>query len=186
MSPAIEITQAKAFQLDDITAIANAVALRSAQDLQRGFLFGSADAAELLSLIESREIWVAELAGTIVGFVIAHVDASQRFDLFRNRIPEIRWNATPDFLDSPAVYVDRIAARPGYQGRGVGRALYEVLFQQYPSHGFFAGVAESPMHNGASILFHDRLGFRRVGTYGPTRLGSVDNYVGGVFYRAPL
>jgi ribosomal protein S18 acetylase RimI-like enzyme len=185
MSPAIEISQGKAFQLDGIAAIADAVALRSAGDLQRGFLLGSADAAELLSLIESREVWVAELAGATVGFVIAHTDASQRFGVFRNRIPEIRWSAAPDFLDQPAVYVDRIAARPDCQGRGVGRALYEALFQQYPSHGFFAGVAESPTHNGASIRFHDRLGFRRVGAYGPARLGGVDDYVGGVFYRAP-
>jgi hypothetical protein len=36
-----------------------------------------------------------------------------------------------------------------------------------------------------SVRFHDRLGFRRVGTYGPARLGGVDDYVGGVFYRAP-
>src|ERR1700752_1206785 len=121
MSPAIEISQGKAFQLDGIAAIADAVALRSAGDLHRGFLLGSTDAAELLSLIESREVWVAELAGATVGFVIAHTDASQRFGVFRNRIPEIRWSAAPDFLDQPAVYVDRIAARPGYQGRGVGR-----------------------------------------------------------------
>src|SRR5262245_49269338 len=186
MSPAIEITQATAFQLDDITAIADAVAVRSAEDLRRGFLLGSTDAAELLSLIESREVWVAGLAGATVGFVIAHTDASQRFAVFRNRIPEIRWSAAADFLGSPAIYVDRIAARPGYQGHGVGRALYEALFQQFPSHGFLAGVAESPMHNGASIHFHDRLGFQRVGTYGPARLGGVDNYVGGVFYRAPI
>jgi ribosomal protein S18 acetylase RimI-like enzyme len=186
MSPVIEVSQGKAFQLDDIAAIADAVALRSAGDLQRGFLLGSADAAELLSLIKSREIWVAGFAGATVGFIVAHTDASQRFGAFRNRIPEIRWSAAPDFLDSPAVYVDRIAARPGYQGHGVGRALYEALFQQYPSHGFFAGVAESPMHNGASVRFHDRLGFRRVGTYGPVRLGGVDDYVGGVFYRAPI
>ena len=186
MLPLIEISQGKAFQLDDIAAIANAVGLHSAQDLQRGFLLGSADTAELRSLIESSEVWVAVLAETTIGFVVAHTDASQRFGVFRNRIPQINWNAAPDFLDSPAVYVDRIAARPGYQRLGVGRALYEALFQQYPSHGFFAGVAVSPVRNAASIRFHDRLGFRRVGTFGPARLGEFDDYIGGVFYRAPI
>jgi predicted GNAT superfamily acetyltransferase len=184
MSSPIEISHAKVSQLDAIAAIADAVALRSSRGLQRGFLLGAADAVELSSLIESREIWVAELTETTVGFVVAHTDASPRFVIFRDRIPKIRWDTVPDFLDATAVYVDRIATRPGYHG--VGRALYEALFHRYPTHGFLAGVAESPVRNSASIDFHARLGFHRVGTFGPALFGDFDDYVGGVFYRPPV
>ncbi len=54
---------------------------------------------------------------------------------------------------------------PGRTGRGLGRALYEVLIPQLergPSHLAVAGIATP---NEASVALHQRFGFRHVGTF---------------------
>jgi ribosomal protein S18 acetylase RimI-like enzyme len=185
MASQVKISQATVLHLAAIAAIADAVAFRSTQDLDQGFLLGAADAAELSALIEAGEIWVAEFAEATVGFAVAHPDASPRFSQFIKRLPDIQWSEAPTFLDSPAVYIDRIATRPSHRRHGIGRKLYEALFADYRSRGFFAGIAEAPTRNDASIRFHYDLGFRRVGTFGPACLGSFDHYVGGVYFRNP-
>ena len=67
----------------------------------------------------------------------------------------------PDFL-----YIDRIVVSADERGRGLGRLLYEDLFDCARSHGIPLLACEyniSPP-NDASRQFHDRFGFREVGT----------------------
>jgi len=55
--------------------------------------------------------------------------------------------------------------KPGVQGRGIGRLLYESLFAELKSedvHRAYAGVAQP---NEVSLRFHQRMGFHEVGTY---------------------
>jgi len=99
-------------------------------------------------------------------------------------LSQISWEATFLLENEPCVYVDRIATRPEYRGRGVGRALYSELFSHYRCHTILAGIAESPFRNDASIRFHEHLGFRRVGTYRAAQFAGIRNYVGGIFQRA--
>lgn len=58
-----------------------------------------------------------------------------------------------------------IYAAPDLAGRGVGRALYERLFSELAAedvHRAYAGIA---LPNDASISFHQRFGFKEIGTY---------------------
>ena len=54
---------------------------------------------------------------------------------------------------------------PGETGQGLGRRLYEILFEvlaREDIHRMFAGVA---LPNDASIALHEKMGFGLVGTY---------------------
>ena len=59
-----------------------------------------------------------------------------------------------------AVYVDR-----AHQRRGVGRALYDALFEWLRRQGFHVAVAGITLPNEASVGLHTALGCEPVGTY---------------------
>jgi phosphinothricin acetyltransferase len=51
------------------------------------------------------------------------------------------------------------------QGRGVGRALYEALFERLRAGGFHVVVAGITLPNEASVRLHEAVGFRAVGVF---------------------
>ncbi|HEX5526205.1 MAG TPA: arsinothricin resistance N-acetyltransferase ArsN1 family B [Solirubrobacterales bacterium] len=86
---------------------------------------------------------VAEREGGVVGYAYATA--------FNER-PAYRWSA------SVSVY---IAAES--RGQGVGRALYEALFERLRERGFRMACAGITLPNEASVALHERLGFEPVG-----------------------
>jgi L-amino acid N-acyltransferase YncA len=105
------------------------------------------DEAEMAARIErcsATHAWlVAELGGEVVGYAYATA--------FNER-PGYRWSA------GVSVYV-------GEQGRrqGVGRALYEALFDRLRERGFRMACAGITLPNAASVGLHERLGFEQIG-----------------------
>ncbi|MEQ8768855.1 MAG: N-acetyltransferase family protein [Planctomycetota bacterium] len=90
-------------------------------------------------------LWVAEVNGAVVGF--AHSKP-------------IRPKAAYETSIEVTAYVDR-----NHVGGGVGSALYSRLFEDLSEediHMAFAGVV---IPNEASVRFHERFGFRHLGTY---------------------
>ncbi|HET7590663.1 MAG TPA: GNAT family N-acetyltransferase [Solirubrobacterales bacterium] len=69
-----------------------------------------------------------------------------------NERPAYRWSA------SVSVYVAEAA-----RGQGVGRALYEALFERLRERGYRMACAGITLPNPASEGLHERLGFERVG-----------------------
>lgn len=55
--------------------------------------------------------------------------------------------------------------RDDHRGRGVGRTLYESLFCVLPRQGFVDAYAGITLPNGASVGFHESMGFEPVGVY---------------------
>jgi len=105
------------------------------------------DAAEMAARIErygQSHAWlVAEHEGQVVGYAYATA--------FNER-PAYRWSA------SVSVYVDEAA-----RGVGVGRALYEALFERLRERGFRMACAGITLPNEASVGLHESLGFERIG-----------------------
>jgi phosphinothricin acetyltransferase len=66
--------------------------------------------------------------------------------------PAYRWAA------SVSVYV-----APDRRGRGLGRALYEALFERLRGQRFRLACAGITLPNEASVALHERLGFEAVG-----------------------
>jgi len=105
------------------------------------------DAAELEARIErygASHAWlVAERGGEVVGYAYATA--------FNER-PAYRWST------SVSVYIGEDA-----RGQGVGRALYEALFERLRERRFRMACAGITLPNPASVGLHESLGFERIG-----------------------
>ena len=51
----------------------------------------------------------------------------------------------------------------GYRGEGIGRALYEALFERLRDQGFRTACAGITLPNEASVRIHRRFGFQQAG-----------------------
>lgn len=58
-----------------------------------------------------------------------------------------------------------VYVQPSWLGRGVGSALYALLFELLDAGDVHRAVAGIAQPNPASVALHERFGFRRVGTF---------------------
>lgn len=54
---------------------------------------------------------------------------------------------------------------PGQQGQGIGRALYDALFEQLSTLGFHQAFAGIALPNQASVSLHQSVGFVSIGVF---------------------
>lgn len=88
---------------------------------------------------------VAEVDGRVAGYAYAGPHRERA---------AYRWAA------EVAIYVDS-----GHRGQGIGRALYEELFERLRGQGLRMLCAGVTLPNPASVALHEALGFERVGVY---------------------
>lgn len=55
--------------------------------------------------------------------------------------------------------------RSDSRGQGIGKALYEALFDELTRLGYFQAFAGIALPNDASVGLHESVGFRHIGTY---------------------
>lgn len=105
---------------------------------------------------EAEYFRVAECSTQIAGFLLCLAPEAD-YDS-----PNFRWlnERYDDFL-----YIDRVAVDSGFQGRGIARALYFDAAAAVAER-FLKIACEVNLRprNDASLGFHERLGFRPVGT----------------------
>lgn len=105
--------------------------------------------AEMTARIEQVLRWAPWLVCEDGGRVIGYAYASRHRD-----------RAAYQWSVDVGIYIDSQHHR-----RGVGRALYHVLFELLRLQGFYAAHAGITLPNAASVGLHERLGFRPVGIY---------------------
>lgn len=124
---------------------------------------GSVDRARLAGIVDASTLaLVARVGAGLAGFVLV-LGPGARYDS-----PNYRWfgEAYDDFH-----YVDRIAVEPELHRAGLGRRLYEAVFDHARSLGVARVTCEVNLDppNPVSQRFHRSLGFEEVGrqeTYG--------------------
>ncbi|MBN8734939.1 MAG: GNAT family N-acetyltransferase [Xanthomonadales bacterium] len=100
---------------------------------------------------------VTTLDGQVAAFLIALREGtaydSDNYLWFASRLPSF-------------LYVDRIVVNARFSGRGVGSRLYDDLFAFARSQGVATLACEYNLDppNPASRAFHDKFGFRELGT----------------------
>lgn len=101
---------------------------------------------------------VAESDGAPAAFAIVLREGFEGYDSENHRWFAARY---PRF-----VYVDRIAIDSPYRGMGIGRALYEEVFELARASATPVVTAEIDTipYNGPSLKFHASMGFHEVGT----------------------
>jgi L-amino acid N-acyltransferase YncA len=105
---------------------------------------GAVEMAARIEHYAAGHAWlVAERQGEVVGYAYATA--------FNER-PAYRWSA------SVSVYIAESA-----RSQGIGRALYEALFDRLRERGFRMACAGITLPNEASVGLHEGLGFELVG-----------------------
>lgn len=148
---------------DDLTPVRAADLTRSAPLCEALLALNNSHAAELSWMEPPRllhlvsQAFLARRVGEADGLLIAF-DQDADYDS-----PNFLWfrETYPRF-----VYVDRIVVAPQARGRGLAARLYADLFAAASQAGHDRIVCEvnSDPPNPASDAFHERLGFRQVGT----------------------
>jgi L-amino acid N-acyltransferase YncA len=106
-------------------------------------------------------------------------------DEMRGRIvktlADLPWLVSEDALGAVDgyVYASKHRERPAYQwsvdvtaylredarGKGIGKRLYQVLFQELVALGYFQAFAGIALPNDASVALHEAVGFEPIGIY---------------------
>jgi predicted GNAT superfamily acetyltransferase len=123
-----------------------------------------ADMKRLLSLSSLALVAVGD-DDSVHGFVIA-LDPGAAYDSENYRFFENR--------GTRHVYVDRIVVDSAARGSGVGRLLYDAVFERARSTGRHEVTCEVNLAppNPESLAFHQRLGFTKVAEQ-PTKGGTI-------------
>lgn len=102
--------------------------------------------AQRIARVSERHPWLVALEG---GVIAAFAYAAPH----RER-PAYRWSC------ETSVYV-----HAAHRRRGLGRALYEALFELLVRQGMALALAGVTLPNPASVALHESLGFKPVGVY---------------------
>jgi L-amino acid N-acyltransferase YncA len=125
-----------------------------------------ADMADRIREVRCRYPWlVAEAHGAVAGYAYAS-----------------RWRtrAAYDRTAETTIYLD-----PAAQRRGVGYRLYAALLEALRAAGMHAAIGCIALPNEASILLHEKCGFRKVGHF-PEAGRKFDRWVDVGFWQIVL
>ena len=122
--------------------------------------------AQRLALLQTQAacLRVLESAGEVAAFLLAFREGSSydstNYGWFASHFPRF-------------MYIDRVVVSSSLQGQGVGKRMYEDLFAFARASGVSRVTCEIDLEppNPVSLRFHERYGFRQVGTqtYGPAQ-----------------
>jgi GNAT superfamily N-acetyltransferase len=80
-------------------------------------------------------------------------------------------------------WIEQVAVHPDHVRRGVGSAMYGDLFSWNQDHTFACALAELPVPNDASRIFHQKKGFARMGTFTAEEFCGLKPYQSGIYVR---
>lgn len=130
---------------------------------EEGFLISGDRRASYDGYLALGCFFVAEEDGQIIGFAFALPPDSPHFAAIREQRAGFQMER-PEVWDTERLgWLGKVAVRPDWMRRGVGRELYEAIFRSKPDWSFLTTTVKAPLDNVASERFHTALGFEEVG-----------------------
>ncbi|MFA7301541.1 MAG: GNAT family N-acetyltransferase [Candidatus Shapirobacteria bacterium] len=154
---------------------------------KNGFLLGLDTKEDLEKEIDKANyVTVAEENNIIVGYLIADDSDDQKFNddeyktWFDNDLKTIY------YYNQKVMTLATIAVDPEYGGKGVGKILFEELIQWLKNNNYeyiFSIMTMAPLTNCATVLWHTKMGYKRLAMGRPRKLFNLENYVGILMYK---
>lgn len=126
-------------------------------------------------------IYAPVVEGTVISFELSAPSADEMRDRIVRTLERLPWIVSENSAGevNGYAYASRHRERAAYQWAvdttayvredsrcgGIGRALYEALFEQLAGLGYFHAFAGIALPNVASVALHEAVGFRPIGIY---------------------
>lgn len=126
-------------------------------------------------------IYAPIVAGTSISFELTPLSVDAMRERIVNTLHELPWLVSVDAQGEVDghVYAGKHRERPAYQwsvdvtdsvredarGQGVGNRLYQAMFAELVTHGYFQAFAGIALPNDASVAPHESVGFQPIGIY---------------------
>jgi dephospho-CoA kinase len=136
-----------------VADVLNAVIAEGRHTALTGHWTPEAEQAFLQSLRPRSEVFVADVAGRVVGFQVIE--------------PFVSYTSTMDHVAHWGTYV-----APGFRGRGIGRRLAEATLEFARNHGYEKAVIYVLADNIGGLAYYRSLGFEKKGVL--TRQTKID------------
>lgn len=159
-----EITFRRADNTDiaHVCALGQSAAFNDDSSPREGFILIPPNRAELAVWINSlQHFYVVEEQSARIGYITCFDGQDLR------RYPTLLKLIQPHCGDHPVLYIDSVVITKELRGTGIGTQLYEHLAKTAQSIGYrhlVTAIAITPIRNERSITFHQKVGFREIGT----------------------
>ncbi|HIK10716.1 MAG TPA: GNAT family N-acetyltransferase [Oscillatoriaceae cyanobacterium M33_DOE_052] len=142
----------------------------------QGFLLAPVTGEEINhNLTNGSQYWLAvEDRDEVLGFVLL---TQPKID--DELLSQIIWqeaSCIDKILTTQHFYIKILAVNPNYMGQGIGQFLYTSLYQSLAPAVLSAFIVTKPACNQRSLAFHQRQGFRQIGTFRQEVFLDLPNY----------
>ncbi len=171
---------------EDAAAIAEINESHAGTDDPGGFLVIALSREEIKGMIRDDNIHFYT-AKDQDGIVLGYVEIYDEMDL--RLLDDMTWDSedarrtTLSILSGDYAYVKQLATRKGFQRQGVGTFIYQSL-QKELREPIVVFAANKPKRNLPSILFHEKLGYRRVSRLYRAEFGEITDYESFFYVKA--
>lgn len=74
------------------------------------------------------------------------------------------------------LYINVVATKREYIGQGIGKFMYQSLYEQFPKSLLSSFIVTQPIFNHRSLIFHQKQGFQRIATFKCPQMMDLQNY----------
>ncbi|MGG6296908.1 N-acetyltransferase family protein [Leptolyngbya sp. AN02str] len=171
-----KIVEASTEHFEAISEIHNSHVYDAAKVKQNRFLIAKISPEDIAQqLAKATQYFVAlDSQSHVLGLVsISRPHITEEF------IQQVTWanqSWIDQILSDRHIYINTLGIHNQHQGKGIAQQLYRSLYQRFPGACFSAFVVTRPVLNERSLAFHEKQGFRNVGTFARDTFLNFQNY----------
>ncbi len=148
----------------------------------QGFLLNKVNYKIILTNIENKKQYyvTTDKSNSVLGFICL----SNQID--KNILLSVKWKNKYDskfLLLNKYFYIDVVAIKPDFIGKGIGKHLYKQLYLTYSNFIFTLFIASKPYINKRSLNFHLKQEFRVIGHYKNNSFCGLKNYESKLLFK---